>query len=82
MKFHFSDGAGYRVAAIANIPGWGFARTEQNLSVTGVEPPTRAMIPALLFFLAVIAFGLGAGGCSKRGLVKLKPSGKNPPPVL
>jgi hypothetical protein len=66
MNFHFTDGAAYRVTAIANVPGRGFARTEQNLSVTGVEPPTRAMIPAILFFLTVIALGLVAGRWRKK----------------
>jgi hypothetical protein len=65
MNFHFTDGAAYRVTAIANVPGRGVKRTEQNLSVSGVEPPTGTMIPAILFFLTVIAFGLVAGRWSK-----------------
>ena len=61
MNFQFTDGAEYRVTAIAYVTGGQMLRTEQNISVTGVEPPARAMIPAIGFFLAVIALGLGVG---------------------
>ena len=66
MSFQFSDGAEYRVTAIAYVTGGQMIRTEQNISVIGVEPPVRAMIPALTFFLAVIALGLGVGRWSRR----------------
>jgi hypothetical protein len=61
MSFQFTDGAEYRVTAIAYVTGGQMIRTEQNISVIGVEPPARAMIPAVAFFLAVIALGLGVG---------------------
>ncbi|HEU4340120.1 MAG TPA: hypothetical protein VFU31_00970 [Candidatus Binatia bacterium] len=66
MDFHFSDGANYRVLASAEIPGYRTVRTERYLSVTGVEPQVAAMLPALSFFVAVIAIGLGVGRWSKK----------------
>jgi hypothetical protein len=66
MDFQFADGAEYRVTAIAYGSGGRMLRTEQNIAVTGVEPPARAMIPAIGFFLAVIALGLGVGRWSRR----------------
>ena len=66
MSFQFTDGAEYRVTAIAYVTGGQMIRTEQNKSVIGVEPPARAMIPAVAFFLAVIALGLGVGRWSRR----------------
>jgi hypothetical protein len=41
-------------------------RTEQIVSVTAVEPPATAMLPALALFLAVIAAGIAAGRWSVR----------------
>ena len=66
LNFQFTDGAEYRVTAIAYVTGAQVLRTEQNISVTGVEPPGRAMIPAIGFFLGVIALGLGVGRWSRR----------------
>ena len=66
MNFQFTDGAEYRVAAIAYVAGRPMLRTEKNVSVTGVEPPARAMIPAISFFVAIIALGLAVGRWSKR----------------
>ena len=66
MSFQFTDGAEYRVTAIAYVTGGQMIRTEQNISVIGVEPPARAMIPAIGFFLVVIALGLGVGRWSRR----------------
>ena len=65
MKFQFPDGAEYRVAASANVLGNPPIRNEEVVSVTGIEPPARAMLPALSYFLALIALGLGAGRWSK-----------------
>ena len=65
-SFQFTDGAEYRVTAIAYTSNGQMLRTEQNIAVTGVEPPARAMIPAIGFFLAVIALGLAAGRWSRR----------------
>jgi len=67
MKFQFPDGAEYRVAAAANIPGAPTVRGEQIVSVAGIEPPTTAMVPALFYFLGLIALGLAAGRWSKLG---------------
>jgi len=66
LNFQFADGADTRVTAIAYVTGGQVLRTEQNISVTGVEPPGRAMIPAIGFFLGVIALGLGIGRWSRR----------------
>lgn len=66
MNFQFTDGAEYQVTAIAYVMSRQMIRTEQNISVVGVEPPARAMIPAVAFFLAVIALGLGVGRWSRR----------------
>jgi hypothetical protein len=66
MDFQFADGAEYRVAAIAYVTGGQTLRTEQNITVTGMEPPTRAMVPAIGFFLGMIALGLAVGRWSRR----------------
>src|SRR5262249_36511557 len=66
MDFQFTDGSEYRITANAYVTGGQMVRTEQNVSVTGVEPPARAVIPAMGFFLAVIALGLGVGRWSRR----------------
>jgi hypothetical protein len=66
LNFQFTDGAEYRVAAIAYVTGGQMLRTEKNVSVTALEPPMRAMVPAIAFFLAVIALGLGVGRWSRR----------------
>ncbi len=68
LNFQFVDGSEHRVAAIAELPGRAPVRTEQRVSVTAVEPPATAALPALAFFLFVIALGLGAGRWSKRRL--------------
>ena len=65
MKFQFPDGAEYRVAAVADIPGVPTIRNEQVVPVTGIEPPVTAMVPPLSYFLALIVLGLGAGRWSK-----------------
>jgi hypothetical protein len=67
FQFQFTDGDDYRVSATANAPGGESVHSEQVVSVTGVEPPAKAMIPALFFFLAVITSGLGVGRWIKRG---------------
>ena len=66
LKFHFPDGARYRVTANAQIVGGSLIRNEQVVEVTGVEAPARAMVPALALFVAIIALGLGVGRWSKR----------------
>jgi hypothetical protein len=66
LDFQFTDGAEYRVAAIAHVIGGRTLRTERNVTVTGVEPPARTAIPAIGFFLVVIAVGLAVGRWSRR----------------
>lgn len=66
MRFHFTDGSEHRVTAVAAMPGREPIKSEKIITVAAVEPPMRAMIPALGFFLAVIASGLVAGRFSKR----------------
>ncbi len=66
FDYHFPDGAEYRVTAVAEVPGRGLVNVEKIISVTGVQPPANAMIPALSYFLALIALGLVAGRWSKR----------------
>jgi hypothetical protein len=66
FQFQFTDGDDYRVSANASLAGGDSVRSEKLLSVTGVEPPAKAMIPALIAFLAVIALGLGVGRWTKR----------------
>jgi hypothetical protein len=70
MNFQFTDGAEYRVAAIAYVAGRPMLRTERNIAVIAAEPPARAMIPAIGFFVAIIAVGLGVGRWSKRRATK------------
>ena len=65
INFHFVDGAEHRVTANAEMPGGRPARMEQVVSVSGVEPPMSAMLPALGLFLAAIAAGLGMGRWSR-----------------
>jgi hypothetical protein len=65
MNFHFVDGAEHRVSARAQLSGGRSIRSEQVVSVAGVEPPVSAMLPAMGLFLAVIALGLGVGRWSR-----------------
>ena len=65
INFQFIDGAEHRVTANAEMPGGRSARTEQVVSVSAVEPPITAMVPAMVLFLAMIAAGLGLGRWSR-----------------
>jgi hypothetical protein len=65
MNFHFVDGAEHRVSARAELPGGRSIRSEQIVSVSAVEPPVSAMLPAMGLFLAAILFGLGVGRWSR-----------------
>ena len=66
MDFQFTDGDEYRVEAIADVNGRESIRTEQTISVTGIEPPASAAVPAMVFFLMTISLGLWAGRWSRR----------------
>jgi hypothetical protein len=66
MKFHFPDAGEYRITAVANVPGRAPARSEHGMTVTGVEPPAATMVPVLVYFIGLIATGLGLGRWSKR----------------
>ena len=65
MNFHFVDGAEHRVSARAELPGGKALRSEQVVSVSAIEPPASAMLPALGLFLTMITLGLGAGRWSR-----------------
>ena len=65
MNFHFTDGAQYKLTAIADIPGRRSLRTEETVTVAAVEPPPKAMLPALALFLSAIACGIIAGRWSR-----------------
>jgi hypothetical protein len=66
MSFQFADGAEYRLVAVGEEPGSMPIRTEKTISATALEPPTKAMLPAFGYFIALIAAGLIAGRWSKR----------------
>jgi hypothetical protein len=66
LKFHYPDGAEYRVNAVAEAPGQAPLRAERLVAVKGIEPALTAQIPVLLFFLSVIALGIGTGRLSFR----------------
>lgn len=66
MKFEFTDGAEYRVSALAQQAGKPPRRSEKIISATALEPPIKAMIPAFAYFVGLIGLGLGAGRSSKR----------------
>jgi hypothetical protein len=61
MDFQFTDGADYRITAVADSPGGRSVRSEQIISVTAVEPPPYAVAPAMVLFLLAIIGGLIAG---------------------
>jgi hypothetical protein len=66
MKFQFTDGAEYRVTALAEVPGKPPLRSEKVIGVTAIEPPAKASVPALAYFVGLIALGLGIGRWTKR----------------
>ena len=70
MKFQFTDGAEYRVVAVGEQAGKPPLRSEKIISATALEPPTKAMIPAFVYFIGLIALGLSAGRWSKRRMRK------------
>ena len=70
LNFQFVDGSEHSVTAVALLPGRAPLRVEQRVSVTAVEPPATAALPAIAFFLFVIVLGLGVGRWSKLRLAK------------
>lgn len=66
MKFQFADGAEYRVVALAEVPGKPPLRSEKVIGVTAMEPPAKASVPALAYFVGLIALGLVTGRWTKR----------------
>ena len=66
MQFQFTDGAEYRVTAVADRVGRRPLRSEKIVSVSASEPPAKAMVPAMVYFIGLVALGLGAGRWSKR----------------
>ncbi len=66
MKFQFTDGAEYRVVTLAEVPGKPPLRSEKVIGVTAMEPPAKASVPALAYFVGLIALGLGTGRWTKR----------------
>jgi hypothetical protein len=70
LNFQFVDGSEHSVTAAAELSGQAPIRIEQRVSVTAVEPPATAALPAIVFFLFVIALGLGAGRWSKLRVAK------------
>ena len=66
MKFQFTDGAEYRVVALAEVPGKPPLRSEKVIGVTAIEPPAKASVPALAYFVGLIALGLCTGRWTKR----------------
>ena len=65
MNFHFVDGAEHRVSARAELSRGKAMRSEQVVSVSAVEPPASAILPALGLFLTMITLGLGVGRWSR-----------------
>jgi hypothetical protein len=65
VSFHFVDGAEHRVSARAQLPGGKAMRSEQVVSVSAVEPPASAMLPAMGLFLMAIVLGLIVGRWSR-----------------
>ena len=65
LNFQFVDGSEHRVTVLAEIPGRAPIRIEQRVSVLAVEPPATAALPVIVFFIFVIALGLGVGRWSK-----------------
>ncbi|MGH7888622.1 MAG: hypothetical protein ACREPG_12195 [Candidatus Binatia bacterium] len=65
LNFQFVDGSEHSVTALAELPGRAPIWVEQRVSVTAVEPPATAALPAITSFLFVTALGLGAGRWSR-----------------
>ncbi len=66
LGFHFTDASAHRVTSVAEVEGRGPIQQEQIITVTGLEPPREAILPALFFFLGVLALGLVTGRMSRK----------------
>ncbi|MGH7828960.1 MAG: hypothetical protein ACREP8_02170 [Candidatus Binatia bacterium] len=66
MSFQFTDGSAHQVRSVAEMAGQEPIVEEKAITVTAVEPPAKAILPALIFFLAVVASGLAVGRFSRR----------------
>lgn len=60
FDFQFTDGDEYRIEAVSEEKG-ALTRSERTISITAREPPMRASIPSLVFFVSVITGGLCVG---------------------
>jgi hypothetical protein len=65
LNFQFTDGAEYRIDTMAELGGREM-HSQRIVSVSGIQPPPSAAIPAIVFFIAVIALGLYTGRWSRR----------------
>jgi hypothetical protein len=63
--FHFTDGARYQVSAVAEMAGALPIRNDQVVEAAPIEPPFKAMLPALTLFIGTIALGLACGRWTK-----------------
>lgn len=66
LRFHFTDGAPYRITSVTQVEGGKAIQGEREIAVAGIEPPPEAIFPSLFFFVAIIALGLVAGRISRR----------------
>jgi len=66
FRFHFTDGAPYRITSVAEVNRGGRIKEEQQITVTGRDPPREAVYPSLFLFVLVIALGLVGGRISRR----------------
>jgi hypothetical protein len=66
MNFQFTDGAEYRLRAVAEIPAAPAFRVERVVQVTAAEPPAGAILAPMVLFLSSLGGGLAAGRWSRR----------------
>jgi hypothetical protein len=66
MDFHFTDGAEHRLSARVETQDGKLFEAEKEIPVFAGEAPVKAALPALVFFVSVMALGIGAGRWSKK----------------